>query len=1462
VRTIKLITKYKKSVLLALFSVFFAGLASAQITVDKTFGCVPLTVNFTAPAGSINSLWTFELNSTTNVQNPPHIFTKAGVYNVTYVGSAGSFNKTITVFAKPVAQFSATPLSGCVPFAVKFKDESVGGGNTAITAWQWTAGDGGTIPSVQNPNYTFSLIGSFNNNALTVTDANGCKDDTTWTTPIVVSNTPPVAAFTPSVSQSCTAPLTVNFQNNSTAGKGGLLTYAWDFGNGSNSILTTPNAVTYNAIGVYTVKLTVSEANGCVATTTSLIVVNKPTASFSLANDSACPNSNVFFNNSSIGANSYSWNFGDNSPVVNTTSPTHVFAAPGTYNVKLTSSANGCDDDTTFAFVVENVVANFTRTPTYNCDFPLKNSFTNTSVPKGVSWSWAFPQNKSSVQQNPSNTITKPDDSEYTVYDPLFFPTTLQVTTALGCKAIVTKTDTIIPIIARFQPDKKEGCAPLTVTFSDSSRSKEAINLWHWDFGDNQTANIKNPAPHTYNTPGEYKVVLNVSNVKGCTDTSYVIVIKVGDVTATNFSVSSASVCPNEAVTFTDLTPGNKVTAWHYSADGGNVSACASDSTWTTSFNGVAGPQDVTLTTVYNGCSSSKTITNAVTLKGPIARLTYSAQCDKPLDYTFKGKISGADSWTWNFGDATIVPGSTDSTVTHTYAASGNYQVILKGTNGTSGCADYADTVDVVVRQVKAVITTAAVICKQVEHTFSAASSVDVFSACQNGYRWDWGDGSVPSLTGITTANHTYANFGKDAVRLIVSAQNGCKDTAFFNLKVYHIVAGYTMDNTSRCLPFPVIFNDTTHSDTAVVAWKWNFGDATSLSNTANIKSPTHNYSSKVGNPFSVKMIVTDKLGCQDSIVKVVTPWLPVTEFSASDQTLCTNVATTFTAAGNQNTQFTWDFGDGSPLTTVNNNPVVAHAFKNAPGPYDVKLVVKDVHGCKDSLIKSAFIDVQSYPVASCTSNADSTANLCYPFVAAFYDHSTANSPVNIVSWNVGTGDPVLPQSPVKFTYGQPGTYNAKLVVQTSFGCQDDTIRAITIVGPVADFTLDKNLICIGDSVKFTMVNPKDVATWEWDFSGRIVQGQNPVYNKFDFYPPGGINTVSLTVYSAGKACSNSPKHTVQLHNAYARFGISDSALCLGDKLTVTDSSGGADSWEWVLSPTQQKFNGQVVAPITIASVGNYTMSLRIADNASGCKDTTEKKVVMSAQPSFNTSDVAMCFGDSKMLSATPKLGYQYVWSPTDSLSTPNQASTLAHPSKSTAYTVTVSDTKSCVLAKTVNATVYNQIPFILTDTCVIIGQSTILGTDQGDGYTYDWTSGETKNLSCTDCPMPSLVVLQDGTYKLVMRDTMNCFESTKIYKICVRKIFTMDVPTAFTPDADGINDLVFVKGWGIEKLLTFRIFNRWGEIVFESNDINQGWDGIYKGQPQNMESYVYYAEVQYFGGAKDSKTGSLTIIR
>ena len=88
-----------------------------------------------------------------------------------------------------------------------------------------------------------------------------------------------------------------------------------------------------------------------------------------------------------------------------------------------------------------------------------------------------------------------------------------------------------------------------------------------------------------------------------------------------------------------------------------------------------------------------------------------------------------------------------------------------------------------------------------------------------------------------------------------------------------------------------------------------------------------------------------------------------------------------------------------------------------------------------------------------------------------------------------------------------------------------------------------------------------------------------------------------------------------------------------------------------------------------------------------------------------------------------------------------------------------------------------------------------------------------------------------------------------------------LDVPNAFTPGRFGINGVVKVRGFGISKLV-FRIYNRWGQKVFEGNDVNLGWDGTFNGNPQPMDVYAYTVEAEFSDGTKASKKGDITLLR
>ena len=406
---------------------------------------------------------------------------------------------------KPVANFSATPLSGVMPLNVQFTDAST----NSPTSWSWNFGDS-TTSTLQNPSHTYSNSGTYSV-SLTVTNTNGSntlvKNNYISVTSQVIA---PVASFS-GTPTSGTVPLTVNFTDTSTNNPN---RWSWNFGDNTTSTSQNPSHI-YNSVGTYTVSLTAfNNAGSNTSTKTSYITVNSlpvsPTVAFTGTPLSGVIPLTVNFTDNSTGSpTSWLWNFGDNttSTIQN---PTHVFSNTGTYTIKLTASnTNGSNTLTKNSYItaLSGAVpqANFSGTPLTG-NISMTVNFTDLSLNNPTSWLWNFGDNTTSTSKNPSKTFTVP--GSYSI--------TLKATNSSGSNTI-TKNNYItlsynLPPVAQFTSNVKTGRAPLTVYFSDTSSGYP--NRWLWNFGDGITSQLQNPS-HRYSTRGTFNVSLQVWNNVG-----------------------------------------------------------------------------------------------------------------------------------------------------------------------------------------------------------------------------------------------------------------------------------------------------------------------------------------------------------------------------------------------------------------------------------------------------------------------------------------------------------------------------------------------------------------------------------------------------------------------------------------------------------------------------------------------------------------------------------------------------------------------------------------------------------------------------------------------------------------------------------------------------------------------------------------------------------------------------------
>lgn len=1460
--------------ILLLISILISNQAHAQITASPSSGCAPLTgVQFTSPAGTSSATWDFGNSASSNLFDPQATYVDPGTYTVTFTGTVNGSpvqeTTTITVYAKPTAKFTvSTDTVGCLPFTVGFVDQSTSTGGATITNWEWVFGDGGVTTGNNNPTHTYTLAGVFDP-VLKVTDNNGCVASVTRNDMITASALPSaVISSNPPNPSACNPPLTVTFNANNSQSNaifGGGLTYDWDFDNGNTSTVVNPPAQTFVNSGTYAVTLEVTDTIGCTATRTLNVPVVGPFANFSIvgvSQDTICKE--VFFLDRSVGT-VLNWDYGDGTF---DTLPYHTYADTGTYDITLTVYAGSCTDDTTISVYVEEPYADFSINPTYACEIPVDVQFTDQSSPNVTNWVWDFDDNNFSSDQNPLHTYTSEAAGlDTSIYDLSYFPTemdvTLIVTTARFCADTITKVDTLWPISAAFYPDVAKGCAPLEVTLYDSSTfspNYESIvsHEWIYDDGTSFLGGPNDIAPtHTYTQPGDYYPTLVITSSSGCTDTSFFQHIQVGTPPNPDFSVSPTQVCPGDQVDITDLTPASdSVDTWYYTADNNFMYNCWSEPNPTWSYTSEAGFSDITLTAGYNGCFNTYTLNNAVEILGPVGRFLITNECDAPYDVTLTGDITGADSIYWDFGDGTILATTTNTTPSHTYASSGDYNITLTTVNTTSGCQPFVYSEVVKIRDVQAVLDAEGRVCPADTTRFYGNTSVDVFADCNKGYRWIFGDTTYPRNSSNPYIDHAYTDGGNYTLTLIVRDVNGCKDTATQQIRSYPVDVDFALDTNAGCLPLTINATDLSTSDTTITDWLWSFGDG----NTSTQQNVTHTYSNRPDTTFyPLILYVTNEVGCTDSLVKEVTPFIPDSNFFViGRRTLCVGEATTFRANNLNLDSYSWNFGDG----TTSTDSVFVKTYTQA-GSYQVSLNVTD-GGCSSANIRPNYVFVQDYPEAGFSSTSDTLDALCYPLQVSFTDTSVNPNP-GIRTWNLGNNSPILPNQTVGTLYEQPGTYNVSLIISSSFGCRDTVRRTFQVDGPLGDFNLSDTLICKGEDITFNIKDTSNVAAYAWDFGDGVdTTGLSPVTHTYNFNPPGGSTVASLILWSNDSTCAFSVQQEVSITQVIADFDRNDESdqadtvHCIGLSDDFVDQSLNADTWLWDLGDNTT-YTTSTVPQHTYSDTGTYIVSLSITDNDAGCTDFIEKTMIVNPLPVVTADGGDTCAGEPIQLVATG--GGTYIWEPSTGLNDTSLASPIALPDSSTLYTVTVIDSNGCESSATAQVTVYQEPPSVTWDTLIVIGQEVDLDASFGDAYTYAWSPEQW--LSCYNCADPKAQPLEDIEYTLLVADTLGCFEVPSTYSFVVKPETTIDLPTAFTPNGDGKNDRIYVDGWGIKDLLEFKIYNRWGQLVYEGTELEEGWDGKFEGKDQNIDTYTYTATVEtWLEGVVLSKTGSFKLLR
>ncbi|OQD43094.1 hypothetical protein BUL40_08370 [Croceivirga radicis] len=643
-------------------------------------------------------------------ENMYHIISELSGYYVT-IGAGGNIeiaedNGTdiykwqflATGFA-PEAIATADILAGNTPLAVQFTGSNSTDDKNDIVTYHWDFGNG-DISNEINPLYTYVDAGVFEV-SLSVTDGDGYSNTSAPQT--VTVNGTPVAIASADIT-SGDAPLSINFIGSNSTDDVGIVSYAWNFGDGSISNEQNPS-YTYTTPGEYTATLVVTDANSATDMAEITITVNgTPNAVISADVLAGNPPLTVNF----IGSNStddqgivnYLWDFGDGD-TSSEADPTHIFANQGIYTVVLTVTDDfGSTSTAELTITVNSNPIAIATSDITTGEAPLMVNFTgsnSTDDVEIVDYLWDFGDGNSSTEVNPSHSFITA--GEYTVV--------LTVTDGEGLTdtaeliILVTEPENMAPV-AVSNADVTSGEAPLMVNFTGSNSTDDVeIVDYLWDFGDGNISTEVNPS-HSFITAGEYTVVLKVTDGEGLTDTAELIILVTEPENMAPVAVSSADVTSGEAPLMVNFTGSNstddvEIVDYLWDFGDGNSSTEVNPSH---SFT-MAGEYTVVLT-VTDAAGLIGTTELIITVIDPVNTAPVAvassnvSEGETPLTVLFTGDNSIDDvsiaKYEWNFGD-----GGTSSEVNPSYVFNevGTYNVTLTVTDG-EGLNDIAELTIVV----------------------------------------------------------------------------------------------------------------------------------------------------------------------------------------------------------------------------------------------------------------------------------------------------------------------------------------------------------------------------------------------------------------------------------------------------------------------------------------------------------------------------------------------------------------------------------------------------------------------------------------------------------------------------------------------------------------------------------------------------------------------------------------------
>ena len=465
------------------------------------------------------------------------------------------------------------------------------------------------------------------------------------------------------------------------------------------------------------------------------------------------------------------------------------------------------------------------------------------------------------------------------------------------------------------------------------------------------------------------------------------------------------------------------------------------------------------------------------------------------------------------------------------------------------------------------------------------------------------------------------------------------------------------------------------------------------------------------------------------------------------------------------------------------------------------------------------------------------------------------------MKWNFGDGATGTGFSP-SHNYTTGGSYTIQLIVVGNSGCTDTINKQVDVVvkaKPVASINAD-TIACTRKNIAFNSIiqSADAVNIIQWNLSNGA-SGTGSSFN-YIFTSPGTF-TLRL-IAGTVNGCFDTAYHTIVVKPSPFVTATPSLNLCRGSSAQLTASGTATYQWLPLSGLSCYTCSNPVASPLITTP---YVVE---GKNSFGCAD-YDTVVVTVIQPlKMNVSPPdSICIGGSTNLLVSGASSYN--WSPAAGLNSTTISNPAASPAVTTTYRVVGYDGFNCFTDTAFVTVGVGQYPTVNLGPDLILPAGNLhpLTSTITNGPIAKWLWTPATNLTCSNCAVPVAEIKKNITYTVIATTPYGCSASDTINIKVTCSQDQVYIPNAFSPDGDGINDVLMVRASGIVTVKYFRIFNRWGELVFEKTDFVAnnplyGWDGKVKGIAAGPDVFVYTCEALCENGSLFTYKGNVTIIK